>query len=196
MIGMTRKEKSNVIPGVAIATALMPPLCTCGYGIAHGNLPIFLGAGYLFLVNSYFIFLSSALVLLALNVPRKGNIDLQKWKKLKRRLILNTILMLIPSLIVAWNMVRRANEDVPSVTGFETTVSVEQVTQEIHILFPEVNNIKTGSMEYMGPDGELLTETGIIIYLSEEMNPEDSKRLEQWLNKVYDENCNVIYQLP
>ena len=93
-------------------------------------------------------------------------------------------------------MVRRANEDVQSVTGFETTVSVEQVTQEIHILFPEVNNIKTGSMEYMGPDGELLTETGIIIYLSEEMNPEDSKRLEQWLNKVYDENCNVIYQLP
>lgn len=56
IIGITRKEKSNVIPGVAIATALMPPLCTCGYGIATGQWRFLLGAGYLFLVNSYFIF--------------------------------------------------------------------------------------------------------------------------------------------
>ena len=64
IIGVTRKEKSNVIPGVAIATALMPPLCTCGYGIAHNNLRISLGAGYLFLVNADFILITSMLVLI------------------------------------------------------------------------------------------------------------------------------------
>lgn len=54
IIGTTRKEKSNVIPGVAIATALMPPLCTAGYGLATKNLAYFGGAMYLFLINSNF----------------------------------------------------------------------------------------------------------------------------------------------
>lgn len=54
-IGFTRKEKSNVIPGVAIATALMPPLCTAGYGLATGQLSYFLGTFYLFTLNTYFI---------------------------------------------------------------------------------------------------------------------------------------------
>ena len=55
IIGMTRKEKSNVIPGVAIATALMPPLCTAGYGLATRHLNYFLGAIYLFFINGFFI---------------------------------------------------------------------------------------------------------------------------------------------
>ena len=54
IIGQTRKEKSNVIPGVAIATALMPPLCTAGYGLARHRLDYFGGALYLFFINSFF----------------------------------------------------------------------------------------------------------------------------------------------
>ena len=54
IIGITRKEKSNVIPGVAIATALMPPLCTAGYGIATHSLKFFSGALYLFCINGVF----------------------------------------------------------------------------------------------------------------------------------------------
>ena len=59
IIGLTRKEKSNVIPGVAIATALMPPLCTAGFGLASGNWRYFLGAFYLFTINSVFIALAA-----------------------------------------------------------------------------------------------------------------------------------------
>lgn len=81
MIGVTRIEKSNVIPGVAIATALMPPLCTCGYGIAHSNIRIAPGAGYLFLVNTYFIFLASVLVLVLLNIPKEGSFTAEQRKK-------------------------------------------------------------------------------------------------------------------
>ena len=101
IIGITRKEKSNVIPGVAIATALMPPLCTCGYGIAHSNLRISLGAGYLFLVNAYFICITSMLVLIILKVPKEGTFSVQQRKTIKRKLITNTILIMIPSLVVA-----------------------------------------------------------------------------------------------
>ncbi len=71
IIGQTREDKvSNVIPGVAIATALMPPLCTCGYSIANGRWDMFIGAGYLFIINAYFIFLSSGLILSVLKIPK------------------------------------------------------------------------------------------------------------------------------
>ena len=53
MIGLTRTKTSNVIPGVAIATALMPPLCTVGYGLATKQPNIFLGAGHLFFIKLF-----------------------------------------------------------------------------------------------------------------------------------------------
>ncbi|PJC19082.1 MAG: hypothetical protein CO066_00930, partial [Comamonadaceae bacterium CG_4_9_14_0_8_um_filter_60_18] len=62
VIGATRRIKSNLVPGVAIATALMPPLCTAGYGLATGNLSYFLGAFYLFAINSVFIAIATLMM--------------------------------------------------------------------------------------------------------------------------------------
>lgn len=75
IVGATRREKTNVIPGVAIATALMPPLCTAGYGIANGNWAYFGGAFYLFTINCVFIALSSAVVVRAFHVKQKLFVD-------------------------------------------------------------------------------------------------------------------------
>lgn len=61
IIGARKKGANNIVPGVAIATALMPPLCTVGYSIAAGNLKYFLGSGYLFLINCVFIILTAFL---------------------------------------------------------------------------------------------------------------------------------------
>ena len=69
MIGLTRTKTSNVIPGVAIATALMPPLGTVGYGLATKQPNIFLGAGYLFFINCFFIAISTFIVTKALKIP-------------------------------------------------------------------------------------------------------------------------------
>src|SRR5690606_31651666 len=55
IVAVSSKNKGNVITGVAIATALMPPLCTAGYGLATGRWNFFLGAFYLFTINSVFI---------------------------------------------------------------------------------------------------------------------------------------------
>ena len=100
VIGQTRRDKANtIIPGVAIATALMPPLCTCGYSIANGKWMMLLGAGYLFLVNSYFIFLSSNIVLALLKVPKVRELTEKEWKRVNRGMIRNMVIMLIPSLI-------------------------------------------------------------------------------------------------
>ncbi len=102
IIGQTRKDKANnIIPGVAIATALMPPLCTCGYSIANGQWAMLLGAAYLFLVNSYFIFLSGGIVLTMLRIPRVRDLTEDEWKRIRRGMIRNTIIILIPSILIA-----------------------------------------------------------------------------------------------
>lgn len=100
VIGQTRKDKANnIIPGVAIATALMPPLCTCGYSIANGSWRMLLGAGYLFLVNTYFIFLSSAVVLSVLKIPKVRELTEKEWKRLCRGMIRNAVIVAVPSLV-------------------------------------------------------------------------------------------------
>ena len=101
MIGNTRKSKGNVIPGVAIATALMPPLCTAGYGLATGQWSFFLGAMYLFLINTLFIALSSALVTLALGVPYHKMISAKSQKRINRFIAAITVILVVPSISAA-----------------------------------------------------------------------------------------------
>lgn len=107
-IGMTRKEKSNVIPGVAIATGLMPPLCTVGYGIAMKNLSYTGGAFYLFFINAFFICLSSIIVFKIMKMPkRKGANAKEEWK-IKRNLVVISIITIIPSVFLAQQIVKES----------------------------------------------------------------------------------------
>ncbi len=105
IIGQTRAEKANnIIPGVAIATALMPPLCTCGYSIANANWRMLAGASYLFMINAYFIFLSAALILAILRIPKVGNLSDSQWKHLKRIMIAATCIIIIPAIFFITQM--------------------------------------------------------------------------------------------
>ncbi len=105
IIGSTRQEKSNnIIPGVAIATALMPPVCTCGYAIAHLKWEMLSGAAYLFLVNTYFIFMSAVLVLDLLRIPKVASLTEKQWKSMKKAMLRNTIIVLIPSIVLTYLM--------------------------------------------------------------------------------------------
>ncbi len=106
IVGATRKEKSNVIPGVAIATALMPPLCTAGYGIANGNWAFFGGAFYLFTINSVFIALSSALVIRAFHVEKKHFVDEGTTRRVKAYAAIVAILTVVPSVYLAYALVQ------------------------------------------------------------------------------------------
>lgn len=101
IIGQTRADKSNnIIPGVAIATALMPPLCTCGYSIANGHWVMLGGAFYLFIINAYFIFVSALIVLTVLSIPKIKEMTPQQWLRLRVKMIRNTIIVIIPSIIL------------------------------------------------------------------------------------------------
>jgi uncharacterized hydrophobic protein (TIGR00271 family) len=107
IVAGSRKEKSNAIPGVAIATALMPPLCTAGYGLATGNLYYFFGAFYLFFINSVFISLSTYLIVRFMKFPKKVFLDPSREKKVKTYITLFTILTVVPSIYLAYNIVKR-----------------------------------------------------------------------------------------
>ncbi len=108
IVGITRNKTGNVIPGVAIATALMPPLCTSGYGLASRNMDIFLGAGYLFFINAFFIALSTLIGVKLMKIPKRNNIDTVKEKKLKKVIIISTILVTIPSIFSAASMINES----------------------------------------------------------------------------------------
>ena len=109
IVGVTRKEKSNVIPGVAIATALMPPLCTVGYGLAIGDASFYLGAFYLFFINGFFICLTTGIMIRLMGIPRKTYIDeagVEKEEKIQKWTIIITVLTILPSLYFGYQLVR------------------------------------------------------------------------------------------
>lgn len=100
MIGHTRTKHSNVIPGVAIATALMPPLCTAGYGIATGQFRFFIGAFYLFIINTLFIAISTALIALVLKIPYHKSVTRRSQKKVNLAIAMIAVFTVIPSVFI------------------------------------------------------------------------------------------------
>ncbi len=107
IVAATRKSISNVIPGVAIATALMPPLCTAGFGLATGNLSYFFGAFYLFFINSVFISLATYVIVRFLKFNKKEFLDSARERKVKRSIIFVVLITIIPSIVMAYNIVNR-----------------------------------------------------------------------------------------
>ena len=107
IVAQTRTDRtSTVIPGVAIATALIPPLCTAGSGLASGNLSHFLGAFYLFFINSVFIALATYLGVRFLKYEKKVFIDKVRERNVKRLMMIITLVTFIPSVFVGFRMVR------------------------------------------------------------------------------------------
>lgn len=106
IIGATRSERNNIIPGVAIATALMPPLCTAGYGLANLNAQYFFGAFYLYAINCVFIAFSSVLIVWVLHPQHKQFVDKAIEKKVKNTLTIVVAITIIPSLYLATLMVK------------------------------------------------------------------------------------------
>ena len=107
IVAATRKSISNVIPGVAIATALMPPLCTAGFGLATGNFYFFFGAFYLFFINSVFISLATYIIVRFMKFQKKEFLDPQRELRVKRSIVAVVLITVIPSIILAYNIVNR-----------------------------------------------------------------------------------------
>lgn len=106
IVASSTKLKGNVIPGVAIATALMPPLCTAGFGLATGNFFYFFGAFYLYFINTVFISLSTLIVVRLLRFSKISLIDKVKEKRVARYIGVIVFFTIVPSLFLSYNMIR------------------------------------------------------------------------------------------
>lgn len=108
IVAIGSKSKGNVIPGVAIATALMPPLCTAGYGLATLQMNYFLGAFYLFLINSIFIGLSTFIGIKLMHYKPVVSVNPERSRKVRHIVYTVSILTLLPSLYLTYNMLRQS----------------------------------------------------------------------------------------
>ena len=106
-VGTTRCERGNVIPGVAIATALMPPICTAGYGLATAQWDFMIGALYLFSINTVFISLATFLVIRILPLPQHAFMDKRQARRVKLTIWGVAVLTAVPSVYLAMNIVRK-----------------------------------------------------------------------------------------
>lgn len=109
IVAYSRTDKGGTaIPGVAIATALMPPLCTAGYGLANLDPKFFFGALYLFFLNSIFISLATVVTVRYLKYPKKVFVDPRKERRVKWYITLFVVITIIPSIFMAYRVAMRS----------------------------------------------------------------------------------------
>ena len=139
VIATTVKNKATtitVIPGVAIATALMPPLCTVGYAMAVGNWPYFIGAFYLFLLNSVFICLSTFIVLRLLSFPKVKFVNPKIERKVKIYVFTVLLLIVIPSVFKFYHIIHESIFIQSADNFIKNEISINP---EIEVLTKELN---------------------------------------------------------
>ena len=161
MLETSRKERGTVISGVAIATALMPPLCTVGYGISLLNWHYILGALYLFLINSIFIALATFLTTKYLRFPlvMEEEVDGMRQRLSKRAIAFILLVMIVPSIFSAIRMVQENNFNIHAeklvsknksigksfIYDYKTDMSVKPATIDLYLagetLTPEFKEV-------------------------------------------------------
>ncbi len=115
IVALGSRSKGNVIPGVAIATALMPPLCTAGYGLATWQLPYLFGALYLFIINSIYIGFATLIGVKMMKYKRRAIVNTVKARRVRRMVEVLVVVTVIPAIFMTYRMVRD--------TSYQTKIS-------------------------------------------------------------------------
>lgn len=108
ILALSTGGKGNVIPGVAIATALMPPLCTAGYGLAMGEWSFFFGACYLFFINTVFIALATYLGVRLLQFKPKQFVDKARLAVVNRYIAVIVVVTMLPAVYMTTQIIRQS----------------------------------------------------------------------------------------
>lgn len=196
IVAISSKNKGNVIPGVAIATALMPPLCTAGYGLATGQYNFFYGAFYLFTINSIFIAIASVWVSQILKFPNRSLIDNSKKNKIHRTTTFVIIIVLLPSIYFGYKLVKQekfmqsANQYVLNVSHIEGNYllkhDIKPKSRKIVLVYggtmlldKHKSDIIQKASDYNISDAEILIEQGLAFSSIDDKNLELYKLKEQ-----------------
>lgn len=164
-IAVTRTEKGNPIPGVAIATALMPPLCTAGYGIATQQWTFFLGAFYLYCINCVFIGIATFLIIKYLQYPPKKMVNKTVQKRVRTAITILIFTMLVPSAYLAYSLYRE-----------------QQFKKNINIFIEEQFTAKGYMVAYKKSAFSRSKKTLELAFLSKRFDRDEVKSLDSVLN--------------
>jgi uncharacterized hydrophobic protein (TIGR00271 family) len=142
ILAISSKQKGNVIPGVAIATALMPPLCTAGFGLATAKFHFFFGAIFLFTINTVFIAFSSVIISQILKFPIRNIVNETQKKRINSWITAIILLTLIPSIYFGYLLVQK-EEFIDKSSEFIESVSLYQGNYLLnHEIKPAKNSVK------------------------------------------------------
>ncbi len=147
-ISITRVDKGNPIPGVAIATALMPPLCTAGFGLASLSFKFVAGALYLYAINCFFIALSTFLVIKYLKYKPVETENKILDKKVKYVIYILMLLMIVPSSYLAYNLLQEKQYS----QNVDDFITDEFVNKGFTVIYKNVNynsNPKTIELAFL-----------------------------------------------
>ena len=178
IIAVSTKEKGNVIPGAAIATALMPPLCTAGFGLATGNIFYFLGAFYLYFINSVFISFATYLGVRFMHFKRKDFVDKQREQMVRRYIIALVLVTMCPAFYLTYGIVKTtfyeasANSFIAKEFDFEHTQVISRKIsydeKEIRVVLvgnelsqPEIDKVHASLKHYKLEDTKLTIVQGM-----------------------------------
>lgn len=175
IVAISSKTKGNVIPGVAIATALMPPLCTAGFGLANGNMTHFAGAMYLFLINSVFIALSSMVVSQLLKLPKKSSLLSREIKN--KNIVIGVVVAItvLPSFYLGVTLVQKERFQ----QAAETYVSKVAIWDGNYLLQNKIDS-----------DSRVIT----LIYAGDEFDAYSEKSLREKAHDLGLENCKIVIE--
>jgi uncharacterized hydrophobic protein (TIGR00271 family) len=160
MVARTKKGTvASVIFGVAIATALMPPLCTAGYGLAIGNFPYFIGAMYLFMINTIFIALATFLVMKLLGFPMYKYANVAKRKRYSTIATIVGIAVMIPAIFTFINALNKSqiktqinnfvNNEIKEIKSFQLIGDPDLDLDKKEIKFSFFNEVTEGEQNIL-----------------------------------------------
>ncbi|NCT17013.1 MAG: DUF389 domain-containing protein [Flavobacteriia bacterium] len=210
IVAKTKKGTiASVIFGVAIATALMPPLCTAGYGLAVGNMEYFFGAFYLFTINSIFIALSTFLVAKLLGFPLVRYANSQRRKRISQIATTIAIVVMIPSALLFWELLNKeifvtnATSFVNETVHHEGTEMLKVASDydakmiEVYLIGKPVSLDVISSWQSKLENTEKLKEVKLKIYQGADQSSEISERLSTEvragiLSDLYTKNQEVL----
>lgn len=203
IIAGSRKSIGNAIPGVAIATALMPPLCTAGYGLAIGNMAYLFGAFYLFLINSFFICLSTYWIIKLLKFKKTESNTKPFSQLIKRIIYISSFVLIVPSLYFGYILVKQEifNKNVNAfisneITGdsiFVVNKKIDPIKEKVkiilfakHISQTQINEILIKKSKYR------LEKSDIEITSTDAIKESTKEDLTEIVDELYISNKNNL----
>ena len=209
-LGISRKqEPTTLLAGVAVATALMPPLCSTGYGFSMRDLVVASSAFYEFLINVWFITFGAEIVFVFLKLPMVSDFNgdgivtaeeraeaEKRSRRIRMRLVVFSILLAFPSLYFSHQLIQKSMNQNGTVFEVVDTYNTENTTRILEILYEEFKGYRIGQTEsYNTKDGKLIENVVATVTLSKDIGDDRKEQIKKLIELNVDNIDQVVFEV-